>query len=78
MIDIVNTDPTGRELTGLRLFDRDAWAKIVARTMKKHGGALDDAAKELEVSWRTLARWLAELPDVPRRAPGKPATKVKR
>jgi len=72
---MVNKDPTGRELTGLRLYDRKAWAALVAKAMKRSDGALDPAAEELGVSWRTLARWLSELPDVPRRAPGHPETK---
>ena len=47
-------------LGALRMLDRDKWVRTVKRAMKAHGGKIPEAAAELEVSMRTLFRWLDE------------------
>lgn len=56
----------------LRLSARPAWARRVREAMQASGGRIPDAAEALEVSMRTLFRWLDEpdLADVPRVANG--------
>jgi ActR/RegA family two-component response regulator len=55
---------TPAHLSALRQLDRAKWKKIVTQAMK--GRMTAEAAAYLGVGRRTLARWLAELPDVPR------------
>ena len=61
-------------LGALRLYDPAAWARRVRSAMKAHKGRIADAARALEVSPRTLLRWLADpsLADVPRHPAGVP------
>ena len=61
-------------LGALRVLDPDEWARQVRKAMADADGAVAMAAYVLDVSPRTLFRWLSEpeLADVPRRPPGRP------
>lgn len=59
-------------LGALRLVDPARFEKELRRALRASGGHLAPAAEAIGVSTRQLARWLAELPDVPRAAPGRP------
>lgn len=56
----------------LRIVDPAKWEATVRREMRKAEGRIPVAAEALGVSVRQLSRWLADLPDVPRAAPGRP------
>lgn len=48
------------ELGALRVVDPNKWAAKVKRALRESGGFIDPAAEALDVSRRTLLRWLAE------------------
>jgi ActR/RegA family two-component response regulator len=58
----------------MRVADPERWEKAVRDAMKEADGAIPEAAAALDVSRRTLHRWLSEpvFADVERRAPGRP------
>jgi transcriptional regulator with PAS, ATPase and Fis domain len=56
----------------LRIARPDEWRQKVEKALEEADGAVDKAAELLQVSTRTLTRWLAELPNVDRRGPGRP------
>lgn len=44
----------------LRFAKPDEWARAVKRAIRDAGGRLDEAAEALEISRRTLRRWISE------------------
>lgn len=52
---------TGSRLSALRVALRSAWATIVRTAAEDHGWRLDETAKALGRSHRTLQRWAREL-----------------
>ena len=63
------------ELGALRIARPDEFKARLKKAMREADGAVEDAAEALGVSARTLKRWLADMPDVPRRSEGRPAKK---
>lgn len=59
-------------LGALRITDRTRWVREISQTMTAARGNATEAAKALGVSKRQLMRWLAELPEIKRAAPGRP------
>jgi hypothetical protein len=51
----------GRQLAALRTLDPTEWQAVVAAALRDHG-SVPDAAEALEVSTRTLWRWIADTP----------------
>lgn len=60
------------DLGALRHLDRAKWERKIRAALTKTAGDVTAAATELGVHRRTLTRWLAELPDVPRRGAHRP------
>jgi hypothetical protein len=48
------------DLGALRVVDPEKWARTVNKAVKTAEGSLDEAAQALDVSRRTLQRWLAD------------------
>lgn len=59
-------------LGALKISNPKEWEAKVRAALEQSDGAVDRAAVLLQVSTRTLTRWLAELKDVKRRGPGRP------
>lgn len=57
---------------GLRIFDASRWEEQVCSAMRAAEGNCERASKALGVSIRTLMRWLAEYPHLPRARKGRP------
>lgn len=53
---------TGRRLIALAIAEPSAWAEHVLAALAKHNGNAVHAASSLEVSRRTMARWIRRTP----------------
>lgn len=62
-------------LGALRLCDVDAWREQLTSALDRSGGDVVEAARQLDVSPRTLERWLRDCPEIERRKPGRPRRK---
>jgi ActR/RegA family two-component response regulator len=59
-------------LGALRRVRRAEWERKIRKALESTHGNVGAAAARLGVERRTLTRWLAELPDVPRRPAHRP------
>jgi hypothetical protein len=60
----MQTAPNNRALSALQYSDNQAFVRKCQAALKKHRGHRARAAKELDVTVRTLLRWCAKYPAI--------------